>query len=346
MSRVTIKTGVFIMKQSEVMNVLSQIDRASDVGDKIKELYQQVKAEESEKWWAEQSEKLDKAKNATIDAFNKAGTWTKEQAQAAYTAISDWFGEMGQKMSAAWENFKDTVGQKWENFKGAMSEFGDKIAEMWGKAMDSLGKLWDDIKIGAHNVAVDLKTGVLNLCTDMQCGFANLGIGMQKAGLAMDDAYQQVKGTISGAIGDKFNQSAGQLLVESQEVTNQILSKKTEFNSMKFEGVSDKTIASAQRHQESVIDDLKGQQQQLTSKMKSRESVSNYMDEVTKGTIDKTGANVETRGALNTKYQLNTDKSLATKIDRSHKATQEKGTYAEKVRAERTASKGTGIGGK
>jgi hypothetical protein len=110
--------------------------------------------------------------------------------------------------------------------------------------------------------------------------------------------------------------------------------------------VSDKTIASAERHQASVLDDLKGQQQELTSKMKSRESVSNYMDEVTKGTKDKTGANVGTRDDLNIKSQLNTDKSLATKIDRSDKATQEKGTYAEKVRAERTTSKGTSIGGK
>ena len=288
------------------------------------------------------SEDIKKGFNEEFDAFNRAGTWTKEHAQAAKEAISNWFGEMGQKMSEAWASFKDTVGQKWESFKGAMSDFGDKIAEMWGKAMDSLGKLWDEIKIGAHNVAVDLKTGVLNLCTDMQCGVANLGIGMQKAGLAMDDAYQQVKGTISGAIGDKFNQSAGQLLVESQEVTNQILSKKTEFDSMKFEGVSDKTIASAKKHQASVLSDLQEQQKGLEDKAKSRESVSKYMDEVTKGTKDKTGANVETRGTLNNKVTANKDTRDMEKTSRNEGATQEKQSYREKVEADRNASKGTG----
>ncbi len=314
--------------------------------DKLEILLNAAKAEAWENWKAEQWGKLENAKNATIEAFDKVGTWTKEHAQAAYTAISDWFDEMGQKMSAAWANFKETVGQNWENFKGAMSEFGEKVAEMWGKAMDFLGELWDKIKIGAHDMAVDLKTGVLNLCTDMQCGVANLGIGMQKAGLAMDDAYQQVKGTISDYVGDKFNQSAGQLLVESREVTDKILDKTaklTEFNETFLEGVSEKTIASAQKHQENVIADLKGQQQELTSKMKSRESVRDYLDEVTKGTKDKMGANVETRGDLNIKSQLNTDKSLATKIDRSDKATQEKQSYADKVREART-TKSTGHG--
>ena len=45
-------------------------------------------------------------------------------------------------MSAAWENFKNTVGQKWENFKGAMSEFGDKIAE---KLIEQAKNRWDEI---------------------------------------------------------------------------------------------------------------------------------------------------------------------------------------------------------
>jgi hypothetical protein len=308
--------------------------------------FNQYKGLESEKWWAEQSEKLENAKNATIDAFNRAGDWTKTQALAAKEAISKWFGEMGEKMSAAWASFKETVGQKWENFKGAISEFGDKIAEMWGNAMDSLGKLWDDLKIGAHDKYVDLKTGVLNLCTDMQCGVANLGIGMQKAGLAMDDAYQQVKGTISGAIGDKFDQSAGQLLVESREVTNQVIAKNKEFAAMDLTGEDPKTIASAQKHQASVLADLTEQQQELTSKMKARESVRDYMGEVTQGTKGKIEANVERRDDLNIKSQLNTDQSMAKKIDRSDKATQEKQSYADKVREARTASKGTGIGGK
>ena len=52
-----------------------------DVG-KLEELLNAAKAEASEKWWAEQSAKLEGAKTATIDAFNKAGTWTKEHAQS------------------------------------------------------------------------------------------------------------------------------------------------------------------------------------------------------------------------------------------------------------------------
>jgi hypothetical protein len=314
---------------------IGNLQTADNKESLVVDAYKQLKAEASEKWWAEQWGKLEDAKTAMIDAASRAGDWTK----AKIDALGQWFDEMGQKMSEAWANFKETVGEKWENFKGAMSEFGNKIAEMWGNAMDSLGKLWDEIKIGAHDMAVDLKTGVLNLCTDMQCGVANLGIGMQKAGLAMDDAYQQVKGTISGAIGDKFNQSAGQLLVESREVTNQFIAKSKEFTEMDLSGYDPKTITSAQKHQESVLADLTGQQKGLEDKAKSRESVSNYMDEVTKGTKDKTGANVETRGALNETEGNN-------KSSRDTGATQEKGTYAEKVRAERTASKSTGMGGK
>lgn len=316
-----------------------------DVG-KLEELLNAAKAEASEKWWAEQSEKLENAKNATIDAFNKAGTWTKEHAQAAYTAISDWFGEMGQKMSQAWASFKDTVGQKWDNLKGAMSDFGDKIAEMWGKAMDSLGKLWDEIKIGAHNVAVDLKTGVLNLCTDMQCGVANLGIGMQKAGLAMDDAYQQVKGTISGAIGDKFNQSAGQLLVESREVTNQVIAKSKEFTAMDLSGEDPKTIASAEKHQASVLADLTGQQQELTSKMKSRESVRDYMEGVKDCAGFKMDDNRHARETLNNKSERNEFARDIEKGARNLDASRDKKSYREKVEADRNANKGTSIGGK
>jgi hypothetical protein len=328
------------MKQSDVIEQLSGISATDDVGAKIKELYKAVKLEESEKWWAEQREKLKNAMKAMIDAFDRAGTWTKEQYQAAKEAISKWFDEMGQKMSAAWENFKGAVGQKWENFKDAMSEFGKKIAEMWGKAMDSLGKLWDEIKIGAHNVAVDLKTGFLNLCTEMQYGVANLGIGMQKAGLAMDDAYQQVKGTISGAIGYKFNDMAGQMLVESQEVAQQIMDKGSAFEKMDFSSENEKTIASAKKYQASVITDLEGQQQELKNKVKSRESVRDYMESVKDGATQKREANAKTRGDLNTKSQLNTWESVEKKIDRSDKATKEKKSYADEVRRDR-ATKST-----
>ena len=296
-------------------------------------------------WRAKAWQTLEGYGTATIEAFNKAGTWTKEHAQAAKEAITNWFDEMGQKMSAAWANFKENVGKEWENFKGAMTDLGNAIAEMWGKAMDSLGKLWDDLKIGAHDMAVDLKTGVLNLCTDMQCSVANLGIGMQKAGLAMDDAYQQLKGSISGAIGAKFSDMAGQLVVESREVTNQVIAKSEEFKLMVLEGYDPKTIVSAQKHQASVLADLKVQQKGLEDKAKSRESVSNYMDGVKdKADFKKDVFNFNSRSSLDTESHLNSRKGNALKSERNEGATQEKGTYAEKVRAERTASKSPSVG--
>ncbi|WHA05267.1 hypothetical protein N3Z17_01800 [Candidatus Bandiella numerosa] len=325
----------------------SLVEKLASKQTNLLDAFKELQGLESEKWWAEQWEKLENAKNATIDAFNRAGTSTKEHAQAAKEAISKWFGEMGEKMSAAWASFKETVGQKWENFKGDISEFGDKIAEMWGKAMDSLGKLWDDLKIGAHDKYVDLKTGVLNLCTDMQCSVANLGIGMQKAGLAMDDAYQQVKGSISGAIGAKFSDMAGQLLVESKEVTNQVIAKSKEFTLMDLEGYDPKTIASAQKHQASVLADLQEQQKGLEDKAKSRESVSNYMDGVKdKADFKKDVFNVNSRSSLDTESHLNSRKGNALKSERNEGATQEKQSYADKVREARATSKGTGIGGK
>ena len=315
-------------------------DRLKEGKINIIEAFKEYKSLESKKWWAEQGEKLENAKNATIDAFNKAGTWTKEHAQAAKVAISNWFDEMKQKMSRAWQNFKETVGQEWENFKGAMAKFGEKIAEMWSKAMDSLGKLWDEIKISAHNVAVDVKTGVLNLCTDMKYGVANLGIEMQKAGLAMDNAYQQVKGTISDKIADKFNESAGKLLVESKEVCNQVIKKEAEFKEMDFNGYNDKTVASAEKHQENVITKLQEQQRGLESKMQSRENIRDYMEGVKKGSdFKKDVFNVNRKGSLNRESHLNTREKNAKQSDRNTEATTEKKSYREKVEADRKASK-------
>ena len=167
----------------------------------------------SELWWAEQGEKIDNAKQAVLDNLKSAKDWTVQQWQQISTDVSNWFQEKKNKWLKLGGDFKEYAGQKFENFKEAMQQFGEKIAEMWGKAMESLGKMLDEIKISAHNFAVDAKAMIQNLGTDMYYGVANLGVAMQKGVLAMDDAFQTVKGTVSQAVSDKFGKDAGQLLV-------------------------------------------------------------------------------------------------------------------------------------
>lgn len=115
-------------------------NKFTTLGDKFKqneitvaEFFREGNSLTNDLWWAEQGEKLEGARDATIDAFNKAGTWTKDQAQAAHAAIKTWFEDMGQKMSVAWGDFKEFAGQKFENFKEAMQQFGKDISEMWGR---------------------------------------------------------------------------------------------------------------------------------------------------------------------------------------------------------------------
>ena len=312
----------------------------------IKDTMQTIKAQESEQWRAEQWEKLDTAKQTVLDGWRSAKGWTTEKYNTASQAISDWFEEMKNKMSVAWEEFKESAGQKWENFKDAMKQFGEKIAEMWGKAMESLGKLWDEMKIGAHNVFVDTKTAMQNLCTDMSCGAANLGIAVQKGVLAMDDAFQQVKGSVSQVVADKFQDNAGKLLVESELAYQDALTTMDKFEAMKFTGQDNKTIISAQKYQETVMDEMRENHEKLTETIKSRENLRDTFQNIKDGTTQKMETNKGVRDDLNAKSQLNTGKKQAIKIERSDKAKGEKSSYADKVRGERSGQNtGQGRGG-
>ena len=247
-------------------NDVSAINNEQDFIDLIKNTMNTIKAQESEQWWADQSEKLDNAKQAVLGKLGDVKDWTVEKWQQVSAAVSKWFDEVKQTMSKAWGDFKEYAGQKMENFKEAMQQFGEKIAEMWGKAMESLGKLWDEVKIGAHNLAVDAKAMMQNLGTDMYYGAANVGIAVQKGVLAMDDAFQSVKGTVSQAVSDKFGQSAGQLLSDSKLATKEILEKTQVFSAMDFTGNDPKTVASAKEYQTQVLNKMQQEQTKIQDK--------------------------------------------------------------------------------
>jgi hypothetical protein len=295
-------------------------------------------------WWAEQGEKLDNAYDSVKDGLQSFKDGATEKYNAASQAISDWFNEMKDKMSVAWGEFKEYAGHKMGNFKEAMQQFGEKMSEMWGKAMESLGKLFDEIKIGAHDAFVDVKTGMQNLCTDMSYVPANLCIAVQKGVLAMDDAFQQVKGGVSQAVADQFNKSAGQLLVESKSASQDLLSTKSKFSDMDFTGQDPKTIVSAKKHQDAVLDKMGQEQEKLTAKMESRENFRDTFQGIKDGATQNVQTNIGKREDLNVKSGVNTGKKQAVKVDRSAKAKDQKSSYADKVRDSRaTPSTGKGL---
>ena len=296
-------------------------------------------------WWAEQAEKLDNAKQAVLDNLQAAKNWTVQEWNEISTSVSNWFDEKKKQMEKAWGEFKEYAGQKFENFKEAMQKFGEKMTEMWGNAMESLGKLWDDIKIGAHDFAVDAKTKMQNLCTDMYYGVANLGVEMQKGVLAMDDAFQSAKGTVSQAISDKFQANAGKLIVEAHELTE----KMERIGSMDLSdqfGGDDKSMREAQAYKDEMVAKLKQEQEKLTEKIQSREGLRETFQNIKDESGCKMDANRYEREGLNAKAELNTGKRQAIKTERSEKASQQKSSYADKVRQARaSASTSQGRGG-
>jgi len=312
----------------------------------IKDTMQTIKAQESEQWRAEQWEKLDNAKQSVLEGLQSAKGWTTEKYNTASQAISDWFEEMKNKMSVAWEEFKESAGQKWENFKDAMKQFGEKIAEMWGKAMESLGKLWDEIKIGAHNVFVDTKTAMQNLCTDMSYGTANLGIAVQKGVLAMDDAFQQVKGSVSQVVADKFQDNAGKLIVDAHELTGKLSALDSMDLTNKYGG-DDKSMANAQAHKDQRVSELREEQAKLAETIKSREDSRDKFQGMKKQSdFKKDVFNVNRKTALNKEAHLNIRSKNAVKEGRTGDAKKKKESYANKVREERSGQKtGQGRGG-
>jgi hypothetical protein len=327
-------------RTEELNNQINLLQEAVKDGNKgLLEAFEDFKGLQNEMWWAEQGEKLDNAKQSVLNGLQSAKDWTTEKYNTASQAISDWFEEMKNKMSVAWGEFKEYAGQKFENFKEAMQQFGEEIAEMWGKAMESLGKLFDEIKIGAHDMFVDVKTGMQNLCTDMSCGVANLGIAMQKGVLAMDDAFQSVKGSVSQAVADKFNKSAGQLLVESELAYQDMLNTQSRFSKMDFTGQDDKTIISAQKYQETVLDKMSQDHEKLTEKIQSRESFRDTFQGMKKqADFKKDVFNVNRKASLNKEAHLNTRSKNAVKEERSDKAKAQKSSYADKVRESRSTS--------
>ena len=297
----------------------------------------------NELWWAEQGEKLDNAKQSVMNGLQSAKDWTTEKYNTASQAISDWFKEMKNKMSVAWGEFKEYAGQKFENFKEAMQQFGEKMSEMWGKAMESLGKLFDEIKIGAHDMFVDVKTGMQNLCTDMSCGAANLGIAVQKGVLAMDDAFQSVKGSVSQTVSDKFQDLAGNLIVDSHILAGKI----DALDSMQLtDKLGDgQSMASAQAHKDQRVGELREEQAKLAETIKSRESFRDTFKGMKKQSdFKKDVFNVNRKASLNKEAHLNTRSKNAVKEERSDKAKAQKSSYADKVREGRSTPS-TGRGG-
>lgn len=326
---------------------VSDIEKDQDFINLIKDTMQSIKAQESEQWWQDKRDRLDNTKQSVLDKLQAAKEWTAEQWNSVSTSVSTWFDEKKQQMSQAWEEFKQTAGQEFENFKEAMQQFGERIAEMWGKAMESLGKLWDDIKIGTHDMYVDAKTTMQNLCTDMSYGAANLGISVQKGVLAMDDAFQTVKGTVSQAVADQFNKSAGKLLVESELAYNNTLNKQDEFQKMKFDGQDSKTIVSAQEYQDTVLLKMNQEHEKLTEKLQSRENLRDaFQGMKDNADFKKDVFNINRKNALNTGAHLNTRGKNAAKQERSESASQEKSSYADKVKNDRaTPNREGGRGG-
>ncbi|EDV18651.1 predicted protein [Trichoplax adhaerens] len=189
--------------------------------------------------------------------------------------------------------------------------------------------MWDEIKIGAHDFAVDAKTKMQNLCTDMYYGAANLGVAMQKGVLAMDDAFQSVKGTVSQAVSDQFKANTGKLIVEAHELTEKI----ERINSMDLSdqfGGDDKSMHEAQAYKEEMVAKLKLEQEKLTEKIESREGWRDKFSRHEKDATQKMQGNQGKRDDLNAKAELNTGKRQATKTDRSAQASQKKSTYADK----------------
>ena len=181
-----------------------------------------------------------------------------------------------------------------------------------------------------------------NLCTDMSYGAANLGIAVQKGVLAMDDAFQSVKGTVSQTVADKFQENAGKLIVDSHELTGKI----SALDSMKLtDQLGDgQSMASAQTHKDQRVSELREEQAKLAETIKSRESFRDTFQGMKDGATQKVQANKEAREDLNAKSGVNTGKKQAEKIDRSTKAEKQKSSYADKVRESRsTPSTGRGM---
>ncbi len=290
-----------------------------------------------ELWWAEQGEKLDNAKQNVLDSLQAAKDWTVQEWQQISASVSNWFDEKKQQMAQAWGEFKEYAGQKFENFKEAMQQFGEKMAEMWGKAMESLGKMWDGIKIGAHDFAVNAKTAMQNLCTEMYYGAANLGVAVQKGVLAMDDAFQSAKGTVSQAISDKFQANAGKLIVEANELTQKM--ERIDSMDLSAFGGDDKSMREAQAYKDEMVAKLKQEQAKLTEKIQSREGWRDtFKCMKDKADFKKDVYNVNRKAALNKESHLNTRNKNAVKGDRLDKAKAQKSSYADKVREARTSA--------
>ena len=331
--------GVFDMnaRTEELNNKIDLLQDAVKDGSKgLLEAFDDFKGLQNEKWWAEQGEKLDNAKQSVMNGLQSFKDGATEKYNTASQAISDWFNEMKDKMSVAWGEFKEYAGQKMENFKEAMQQFGEKMSEMWGKAMESLGKLFDEIKIGAHDMFVDVKTGMQNLCTDMSCGVANLGIAMQKGVLAMDDAFQSVKGSVSQTISDKFQENAGKLIVDAHELTGKI----DALDSMQLtDQLGDaQSRASAQVHKDQRVSELREEQAKLAETIKSRESFRDTFQGMKKQSdFKKDVFNVNRKTSLNKEAHLNTRSKNAVKEERSERAQNQKSSYADRVRESRSS---------
>ena len=160
----------------------------------------------------------------------------------------------------------------------------------------------------------------------------------------MDDAFQSVKGTVSQAVADKFQENAGKLIVDVHELTGKI----SALNSMELtntHGGDDKSMANAQAHKNQRVDELKQEQAKLTETIKSRESFRDTFKGIKDGATQKVQANNAARKDLNVKSGLNTGKRKAEKVDRSGKVKDDqKSSYAKKVRESRSApSTGKGL---
>ncbi|MSO13885.1 hypothetical protein [Rickettsiales endosymbiont of Trichoplax sp. H2] len=288
----------------------------------------------NELWWAELGEDLDNVKQGITNKLEASKDWTVDKAKK----FGAWFDEnIIEPIKQLAADFQALLDKGVDKFKEAMEWAGQKMSELGSQIVDKFNSFCDKAQIKLHDIAVDAKTMIQNIGTKIYYGAANLGVEVQKGVLAMDDAFQSAKGTVSQAISDKFQANAGKLIVEAHELTE----KMERIGSMDLSdqfGGDDKSMREAQAYKDEMVAKLKQEQAKLTEKIQSRES----WRDTFKGMKDKADKDIlrnanKMSGLRYESAQNRGDKNKA--LDkRSKLADKSKSSYADKVREARTSA--------
>jgi hypothetical protein len=92
--------------------------------------------------------------------------------------------------------------------------------------------------------------------------------------IAMDDAFQSAKGTVSQAISDKFQANAGKLIVEANELTQKM--ERIDSMDLSAFGEDDKSMREAQAYKDEMVAKLKQEQAKLTEKNSIKRGLERY----------------------------------------------------------------------